>query len=378
MKINQIELINLKLHKETCLNISGLTILTGMNGMGKSSVIQSMLLLRQSFLMNDLDSGLNLKGDLCDVGTAGELSCQSSPERNFKINLSYSNDSNLKFSFEYPKNEHDTFLNGDEMNITDRAILASYSIFNENFQYLGAFRFGPQKSYDRDTSLVNTKRQLSKSMGQCEYVVHFLDYYKNEPIPIKELAIKKDEMYESDYTLSSQVQMWLREIAPNITINIEPSKEEFRLKYKFHREGNIITNDIPAINTGFGITYVLPILVSILSAREGALIMIENPEAHIHPAGQATLMKLIALAIKGGVQVIIETHSDHIINGGLVSIKNRCITKDDLAIYYFDRDESEHTAICTELEVTNTGKIRKSPKGFFDQIGIDLKLLTGF
>ena len=73
--ITNLSINNLKLHDHTDLELKRLTILTGMNGMGKSTVVQSLILLRQSFMMNDLDSGLNLKGDLCDAGISGELAC---------------------------------------------------------------------------------------------------------------------------------------------------------------------------------------------------------------------------------------------------------------------------------------------------------------
>lgn len=378
--ISQIELSNLKLHDQTHIQTSKLTILSGMNGMGKSSIIQALLLLRQSYTMNDLDKGINLKGDLCDVGTSGELSCQSSSSHSLDIKLTYSEQENLNYEFLYPDNPYDTFMLGMETNKTEKSFLSSYSLFNTNFQYLGAFRFGPQKSYDRDTSLVNTKKQISKTLGQCEYVIHFLDTYKNVTIPIKELALIKenDEMFEADYFLASQVEAWLRQISPNIKINIEQTQEEFKLKYKFDRDDNLITESISALNTGFGITYVLPILVAILSAPRNSLIIIENPEAHIHPHGQAILMKLIALAVKHGLQVIIETHSDHIVNGSLVSIKDQIINKEDLSICYFERDENQHTAIAHQLVITETGRIRRPPQGFFDQIDIDLKTLTGF
>ena len=65
--ITHLSINNLKLLDHVDLKLNGLTILTGMNGMGKSTVIQSLILLRQSYMMNDLDSGLNLKGDLCDA-----------------------------------------------------------------------------------------------------------------------------------------------------------------------------------------------------------------------------------------------------------------------------------------------------------------------
>ena len=152
--ITHLSINNLKLHAHTDLELNGLTILTGMNGMGKSTVIQSLILLRQSFMMNDLDSGLNLKGDLCDAGISGELACQASTEHTLNINMKFAEQDDLSFSFEYPDNIMDTMLPGMEGNETSKAVLSKYSLFNEKFQYLSAFRFGPQKSYNRDTSLV--------------------------------------------------------------------------------------------------------------------------------------------------------------------------------------------------------------------------------
>lgn len=376
--ITHLSINNLKLHNHTDLELKGLTILTGMNGMGKSTVIQSLTLLRQSFMMNDLDVGLNLKGDLCDAGISGELACQASIEHSLNINMKFLEQNDLNFSFNYPDNIMDTMLPGIEDNVTSKSILLQYSLFNENFQYLSAFRFGPQRSYNRDTSLVLTKKQISKIMGQCEYAVCFLEQYKNTDIPIKELAIKEEEDITPDYRLAVQVERWLRMVSPNIKINIEPTGEDFKLKYRFSREENTITEDITALNTGFGITYVLPILIAVLSANKDALILIENPEAHLHPKGQAVLMELISKAVAHSVQIIIESHSDHIINGSLVSINRKWINPDLLSIYFFEREEHGHTALSHQLQISETGRIIRPPKGFFDQIDIDLRTLTGF
>ncbi len=376
--IRQLNIGNFKLHSKTQLSTKGLTILTGMNGMGKSTIIQSLILLRQSFLMNDLDFGMNLKGDLCDAGISGELACQSSNEHYFNIELKFDNQNDLMFKFQYPDNIMDTLLPGIVTNITDKNILSKYSLFNDSFQYLSAFRFGPQKTYNRDTSLVVSKKQISKVMGQCEYAIHFLEHYKNTNIPLNELAIKVDSEDSIDCRLLTQVELWLRRISPNIKIKIEIIGEDLKLKYKFNREENIITEDMSALNTGFGITYVLPILISILSAKQDSIILIENPEAHIHPKGQAILMELIAKAASLGVQIIIETHSDHIINGSLVALKNEIINPEHLAIFYFTRDDNKHIAIPHSLEISKNGHIKRPPKGFFDQIDIDLRTITGF
>ena len=376
--IKQLNIGNFKLHYNTELTTKGLTILTGMNGMGKSTIIQSLILLRQSYLMNDLDVGMNLKGDLCDAGISGELACQSSNEHYFKIELKFDNQNDLVFKFQYPDNIMDTLLPGIETNITDKNILSKYSLFNDSFQYLSAFRFGPQKTYNRDTSLVVSKKQISKVMGQCEYAIHFLEHYKNSNIPINGLAIKDENEDSIDYRLSTQVELWLRKISPNIKIKIEPIGEDLKLQYRFNREENTITEDMSALNTGFGITYVLPILISILSAKQNSIILIENPEAHIHPKGQAILMELMARAVSLGVQIIIETHSDHIINGSLVALKNEIINPEHLAIFYFSRDENNHIAISHSLDISMSGHIKRPPKGFFDQIDIDLRTITGF
>lgn len=376
--ITSLKINNFKLHKQTQLDIKGLTILTGMNGMGKSTVIQALTLLRQSYLMNDLEAGLNLKGDLCDAGISGELACQSSDEHSLKVELKFLQQDDLIYVFNYPDNIMDTLLPGVEGNITDKNVLSNYSLFNEYFQYLSAFRFGPQKSYNRDTSLVASKKQISKIMGQCEYAVHFLEQYKNTDIPVKELALTDEIDITPDLRLVVQVERWLRMISPNIKINIEQSGEDFKLKYKFSREENTITEDITALNTGFGITYVLPILIAILSAQKDSIILIENPEAHIHPKGQAILMELMAKAVANGIQIILESHSDHIINGSLVAVNNGLITPELLSIYFFNREEHQHVAISHPLDISKNGHIKRPPKGFFDQIDIDLKTLTGF
>lgn len=385
--IRKMHIGNFKLHENMEIDLKGLTILTGMNGMGKSSVIQSLLLLRQSHMMNDLEYGLNLKGDLCDVGISGELSCQAADDSSLHIGLEFQAQEPLHYRFEYPDDYMATSLKGTAGNVTAKERLADYSLFTDRFQYLSAFRFGPQKSYNRDTSLVGMKKQISKIMGQCEYAVHFLEQYKNTDIPIVELAIPNprsdNETGEGanlplDARLEVQVERWLRKISPNIKIVIEPMGEDFRLRYKFNREENPITDEISAMNTGFGITYVLPILIAVLSAERGALIIIENPEAHIHPKGQAILMELIAMAVANGVQVIIESHSDHIINGALVALNKQILSTEQLSVYYFSRDEHAHTSIATSLAVTESGHIRRPPAGFFDQMDADLKLLTGF
>ena len=67
---------NYKIHKHLRLELGNLTVLTGLNSSGKSSVIQSLLLLRQSYQQNVLNEGLSLNGDLLSIGLCRDALCQ--------------------------------------------------------------------------------------------------------------------------------------------------------------------------------------------------------------------------------------------------------------------------------------------------------------
>jgi len=124
----------------------------------------------------------------------------------------------------------------------------------------------------------------------------------------------------------------------------------------------------------------LPIIVAILSAEPGSLILIENPEAHLHPYAIAKLTELISLAAQAGIQIIIETHSDHIINGILVQCKrfekeNIGINSNLVKFYYLNMNENTHSTQTTEVEIVSGGRLKNQPDGFFDQFNKDLKTL---
>lgn len=375
---------NFKLHSDTKIDFGGLTLLTGINGMGKSTILQALLLLRQSFQTQRLKKGLNLRGDLVDLGISGKLACQSVDSDNMTLKISFVKLSRL-FNFIYPKDGMETYLPlydesevHDEIDFDEEEFLFEMSkqnLFSADFQYISAFRFGPMPTYARDSAVVSQDRQISKMQGKCEYTVHFLYHYFNTLI-LKDLALP-DASNNYNLLLGTQTELWLQLISPHIHLNIEQFGEDFKLNYKFDRYDNRMTEEMSAVNTGFGISYLLPIIVSILSAKPGALIIIENPEAHVHPKGQSILMDLISRAVKAGIQIVIETHSDHIVNGALINVKRGRLNSNDTKIYFFTRDEHLHVAQTHLLQVTSQGQIIRPPKDFFDQMHIDLRVLTG-
>lgn len=369
--INKLVLKNFKIHTNLELPLGGITILTGQNGMGKSSVMQSLLLLRQSYNSSGMKKGINLKGDMVDLGSANDVECKTISNSELNIMLT-ADESFADLRFSYDVASEDTFLPAiDDM---EWDTLKNISLFNENFQYISAFRLGPQKGYERDTNIVQYQRQISKINGQCEYAVHFLSYFGKRIHCLPALVLDD----KTDDSLESQVQAWMQFVSPRVNINIEPAGSDFKLNYKFSRDGQPMTDEMAAVNVGYGVTYVLPILVAILSAKPGSLILIENPEAHIHPKAQAELMKLIMRAVGAGIQIIMETHSDHIMNGALVAIAQNEAYLELVKAYYFERDDASHTSIARMLNIMKDGRIVSPPKGFFDQIDIDMRLIMGF
>ena len=87
--INKLVLKDFKIHSNLELPLGGITILTGQNGMGKSSVMQSLLLLRQSYNQQGPIKGINLKGDMSDLGSANDVECQTSKDGILNIQLAY-------------------------------------------------------------------------------------------------------------------------------------------------------------------------------------------------------------------------------------------------------------------------------------------------
>ncbi len=381
--IEKIEIQNFKSHKITELQLGKLSVLCGINGVGKSSSIQLLLLLREAYLKDKSFDILDFQSNSVKIGTASDAIYEFSEFDGFGISLVISGN---PYNFTYEAKTEDekvkSFirLNQDKSNFPTDFI--KESLFNTNFQYLSAYRLGPQTQYPKGDKIIDIYKQISDIDGNAEYFVHFLDRYRNNEV-LEEIRKNTNPLYND---LFSQVIAWEKEICEGINIDIlDSGKLGYVLKYSFDtiKSTTSKTRNFEATNVGFGLSYVMPILVAILSAQKDALIIIENPEAHLHPNGIAKLTELICLAAEAGIQIIIETHSDHVINGILVQCKKfeekeKGISKDHVSIYHFDRDEKEHCTEAKKINIEEDGRVRYTPKGFFDQFTLDRKYLMGF
>ena len=161
------------------------------------------------------------------------------------------------------------------------------------------------------------------------------------------------------------------EISTGVKFNTTeiPNSDNILLDMQFEQPNLGFTGRFRPTNVGFGISYALPVVTALLAAQPGELIIIENPESHIHPRGQAELGKLIAKVAMNDVQVIVETHSDHIVNGIRVAVKEKDITDDRLLMFYFERkvEEKEQYSQITNIEVDSNGELNSYPKNLLDE-----------
>jgi predicted ATPase len=375
--IESVEIKNFKSIKQKHFHLRNLNVLLGLNGMGKSSFIHNLLAFRQS--KDIANSRLELNGKFVKIGTTKDALYQYSKKMPFATSFKFSNIGAFDFVFDY-KIEADFFtakninLDPSFVNLILKPQFGRESLFNKNFQYLNANRTEPktinQKNYTQVVEL--------KNLGNHgEFTAHFIETYGNEDIEIDDLTHPdskiRDEILNEEIvvkTLINQINLWMGEISPNVNIRTTSiSSENILLEYTFKQPNMGNTNRFKPENVGFGITYGLPVVVAILKSKPGDLLIIENPESHIHPKGQAQLGRLMALAAMNGVQVIVETHSDHIVNGIRVAVKEGSIDSDKAMIYYFEKviKPDEQYSKITDIEIDKKGELSEYPKDMLDE-----------
>ena len=364
--ITQINIKNFKSLKNVSTDTKNLNLLMGLNGMGKSSFLQMILLLMQSDKLENRIIDLN--GILAQIGQGRDALYQYATEDHIEFGIQFQNEKDFNWKFNYH---------------TDRDKLTAESSFKKEdmkffrnqtkaFQYISADRIGPKDLYDASSVVVSDKKQLGL-LG--EYAAYFINIF-GANYKVKELL---QHPKAKSKILNAQINAWLKEISPGVSLNTKyiPEVNKVILDYQFDIIGSK-TNSFRPKNVGFGISYVLPIVLALLTVEEGKITIIENPESHIHPRGQAELGKLIALAAQTGAQIFVETHSDHILNGIRVAVKEKNIDKENVNILYFDKttNEKESYTNIHKLRVDINGTLSAEPEGLLDEWGTQLlKLL---
>lgn len=358
--LDRLVLTNFLAFRELSLDLHRLTLLSGTNSAGKSSILHALSLLRQSHLAGTMPAALLLNGDLVNLGTGRDL-LHSEP-----IELD-TGEVAPRLSVEDKQGVStwtaDYIATADVLPVTAHAEnAAAVGLFAEGgFQYLKADRVVPAVTYPKSHEAVAVRRSLGP---RGEHAANFLRVHGDEVIVCGAAAHPDSPSHQ----LSDQTNAWLNVLSPGTSVEVDDVDGTDFVRLIFRRSGpEVRTEGQRATNVGFGLTYALPVVIACLTAEPQALILIENPEAHLHPHAQAALGRLCALAASGGSQVILETHSDHVLNAVRLAVKKNELDPAAIGLHFFTRAEGVLQPALTTLEVGADGMLPAWPSGFFDE-----------
>ena len=118
------------------------------------------------------------------------------------------------------------------------------------------------------------------------------------------------------------------------------------------------------IDVGYGVSQVLPLITELLRPDSPSLFLLQQPEVHLHPSAQAALGTLFCEVAGPDRQLVIETHSDHLINRIRLDLRDGAVplTPEDVSLLYFERDELE--VRIHSLHLDEQGNVRGAPPGY--------------
>lgn len=360
------------------LPLGPLTLLSGSNASGKSSVLQGLVLLHQTMREHEWSIRLQLNGEAIRLGTVSDVVDEVYGRRRFEISLGDEDDYyHWAFIGERPDMSMEVdsvivdgkttnqpkklrYLLPEDTNSRAKKIADRLS----KLSYITAERLGPREIYpleDRDVA------SIVGSIG--EHSVSLLHWDRDEEI-LNDLVLP-----EVPPTLLRQVEGRLRTLFPGLGLEVQqvPQANAVLLGIRtsddtgFHRP----------VHSGFGITQILPIIVATLSSKKGDILLIENPEVHLHPAGQALMGQFLAEVASANIQVIVETHSDHVLNGIRRSVKAGKLSEKNVLIHFFQQ-RSPGSAQVISPHLDQSGNIDFWPDGFFDQFDKDMNHFAGW
>lgn len=364
MTLRALKLTNFKRFLDVEIALGPLTVLTGLNGGGKTSVLHALLLARQAsagrqppdFVELNGPFGLSL-GEVQDV-----LNLDADPDDGIGVTLRDRDDRSYAWRFGATDDR------GLNLRVLERPEPApeALSRLARGFTYLSAERLGP-----RDVLGASSVAMDDLHVGhQGEFTAHVLAV-------LDRLQVAPGRQHASTaasggvITLRQQVEWWLSEIARPVMLDAEwvPGSSVTLIRYR--TPGRPVDRARPT-NMGFGVTYALPVVTAALMAPAGSLLLVENPEAHLHPSGQSAIGAFLAQVAADGVQVVIETHSDHVINGIRRSIATaQRLAATDVSIQFFSADADDRPRV-VPIAVLPHGELSEWPPGFFDQMDTDL------
>lgn len=393
--LSRIDLHDFKCFDLAKIDLSNLTLLSGTNASGKSSVLQALVLLHQTMREYEWSSRLVLNGNAIKLGTVGDVVDKINGRRSIEIGL-IDDDINYHWAFSGERSEMSMVVDRVSVNeisytnpemlqyllppLIDSQVAAkvestpdggidvmqlnpgSLASRLRKLTYITAERIGPREFYaiEDTATVVGPAGEHAVSvlhLGRDEHVLEGLTLEDVPPTRLRQVEARMRQFFPGCGLVVVQIPQ-----ANAVTLGLRTSDDT-----DFHRP----------IHVGFGLTQILPIIVAALSSSMGDILLIENPEVHLHPAGQALMGQFLAEVAAAGVQVIVETHSDHVLNGIRRSVKDKRLNPENIEIHFF-RPRSPGLPQILNPQLDSLGNIDAWPSGFFDQFDRDMNYFAGW
>lgn len=346
--IKVVELKNFKCFDHLRLQLSGLTILAGGNAAGKSTVLQALLLA---------DATAQEKGNSVDASEALGIAV-GGPKGLISQNRTENFDGDFLFDIQWDEKTVTFVYKIDKLVSLKLSYHQSEEAPTRQLFYLNAERIGPRISYP-----AGVDEEILSNGANAAFLIDRADMQERRVPGCLALTGENSKF-------SIQVENWMNVILDdlNFSISTDYVKAVTDIKY-----GNEIAEEpvLPTM-TGFGISYILSVVTAGLwcASLNNVSLMIENPEAHLHPAAQSRMGKFLECLADAGVQIIVETHSEHIIDGARIQAALMKRTS-DIRIYFFTKEKEKiHVK---KIDVDENGELSEWPRGFFDQKEQDLR-----
>lgn len=402
--ITNITLENFKCFRKVEVNPRRITVFVGPNGSGKSSVLQALLLLKQSVGSNEI----RLNGGLLNFAEAESIAPRFKNDLN-PMHLTFggkAREPNLGvygFGNTTQYSSSGTYLNGSlqtrsgSLSFVFEDAEHTFEIADESVQLSDSVQIGPfllnvqlLREIAHIATIQDWVAQPAPSLQAREGIVQLLTIPQSVLTEMRFVPATRG-FARPTYNLGSALET---DISPGKGLDQQDQQIATNLGYDRDLEDTIsalvsrVTNTgvsvrvVPSrsvavravspvgyvniVTEGFGTNALILLFWQIASASKDATILIEEPEIHLHPRAQADLASVLADVAKSEEkQLIMTTHSEHILGRLLTLVAEGTLTPDELAIYAFEKDEK---GVCTanELEVTNEGKVKGGIKDFFE------------
>ncbi len=376
--LTRVELRHFKCFEQLVLPLGPLTLLSGSNASGKSTVLQALVLLQQTISEHEWSTRLMLNGGSLQLGTVLDVVDKVHGRQTFEIGL-VDDATAVRWVFSGDRDEMSlaverVFLDGatTENPQTLRHLIpqnanesaAGLARKLRDLTYITAERVGPREVYPLED------QQVARVVGpRGENSVSVL--YRGRDEKVRDSLLVKDVAP----TRLRQIEARMRHLFPGCSLDVQlvPQANAVTLGLRTSDE----TNFLRPVHVGFGLTQVLPIVVAALSAGDQDLLLIENPEVHLHPAGQALMGVFLAEVAAKGTQVIVETHSDHVLNGIRRAVRGGVLPCGDALLHFF-RPRAKDLDQVVSPALDAAGNVDVWPDGFFDQFDKDMNHFAGW